>query len=397
VRPWLRRVFRRPVARPPMENTGAWYRIAHVVMRRPIVFTVATVALLIALALPFLRVQFGGIDERALPAGTESRVVAETIASNFPEDPSGPVEAVVTLPDAVDSPAGGAALQSYVDAVADVPGVDAATVTGAAGETARVAIAYDGDPVAEEARALVNEIRDVPAPAGGEVLVGGQSAVLTDLLESLGALLPWMALMVVTTTFVLLFLAFGSIVLPIKALVMNVLSIGASFGALVWIFQEGHLSGFLDFTPTGFIEATQPILVLAIIFGLSMDYEVFLMSRIREQYDLTGDNTASVATGLQRTGGIITSAALLLIVVIGAFSLSGITFIKMIGVAMLIAVVVDATIVRILLVPATMRLLGRANWYAPGPLRRLYKRYGIRESDGEPAPLAEPRELAATH
>ncbi|TFV71977.1 MMPL family transporter [Blastococcus sp. CT_GayMR20] len=397
VRPWLRRVFRRPVAGPPMENTGAWYRIAHVVMRRPIVFTVATVALLVALALPFLRVQFGGIDERALPAGTESRVVAETIRSDFPEDPSGPIEAIVTLPDAVDSAAGGAALQAYVDAVADVPGVDAATVTGAAGDTARVAIAYAGDPVAEEARALVNEVRDVPAPAGGEVLVGGQSAVLTDLLESLGALLPWMALMVVATTFVLLFLAFGSVVLPIKALIMNVLSIGASFGALVWIFQDGNLSGFLDFTPTGFIEATQPILVLAIIFGLSMDYEVFLMSRIREQYDLTGDNTAAVATGLQRTGGIITSAALLLIVVIGAFSLSGITFIKMIGVAMLIAVVVDATIVRILLVPATMRLLGRANWYAPGPLRRLYKRYGIRESDGEPAPQAEPRELAATH
>jgi trehalose monomycolate/heme transporter len=218
--------------------------------------------------------------------------------------------------------------------------------------------------------------------------------VLTDLLESLGSLLPWMALMVVTTTFVLLFLAFGSVVLPVKALVMNVLSIGASFGALVWIFQEGHLSGFLNFSPTGFVEATQPILVLAIIFGLSMDYEVFLMSRIREQYDLTGDNTAAVATGLQRTGGIITSAALLLLVVIGAFSLSGITFIKMIGVAMLIAVVVDATIVRILLVPATMRLLGNANWYAPGPLRRLYARYGIRESDGEPSPTPADRELA---
>src|SRR5918997_2314880 len=141
VRPWLRRVFRRPVARPPMENTGAWYRIAHVVMRRPVVFTLATVALLVALALPFLRVEFGGIDERALPAGTESRVVTETIREDFPTDPSGPIEAVATLPDAVDSAAGGAALQSYVDAVADVPGVDGVTVTGAAGETARVAIA----------------------------------------------------------------------------------------------------------------------------------------------------------------------------------------------------------------------------------------------------------------
>jgi RND superfamily putative drug exporter len=239
------------------------------------------------------------------------------------------------------------------------------------------------------ARALVGQIRAVTAPAGATVLVGGQSAVLTDLLHSLGSLLPWMALFVVATTFVLLFLAFGSIVLPLKALVMNALSIGASFGALVWIFQDGHLSGPLGFEPTGFIEATQPILVLAIIFGLSMDYEVFLMSRIREQYDVTGDNTRAVATGLQRTGGIITSAALLLIIVIAAFSLSGITFIKMIGVAMLIAIVVDATVVRILLVPATMRLLGRANWYAPGPLRGLYSRYGIRESDGVPATTRE--------
>jgi RND superfamily putative drug exporter len=265
--------------------------------------------------------------------------------------------------------------------------VDGASVTGAAGDTARVSVAYAGDPVAKAARDLVTDVRDVPAPDGARVLVGGQSASFADLLASLGRLLPWMALMVVATTFVLLFLAFGSVVLPVKALVMNVLSLGASFGALVWIFQEGHLSGVLDFTPTGFVEATQPILVLAIVFGLSMDYEVFLMSRIREQYDLTGDNTAAVATGLQRTGGIITSAALLLLVVIGAFSLSGITFIKMIGVAMLIAIVVDATIVRILLVPATMRLLGRANWYAPGPLRRFYARYGIRESDGDaPAP-----------
>ncbi len=250
---------------------------------------------------------------------------------------------------------------------------------------------------AEADQDLVAAVRAVPAPDGGEVLVGGQTAVLVDLLASLGDLLPWMAVLVVAATFVLLFLAFGSLVLPVKAVVMNVLSLGASFGALVWIFQDGHLSELLGFTPTGTVEATQPILVLAIVFGLSMDYEVFLMSRIREQYDLSGDNTAAVAAGVQRTGGIITSAALLLLVVIGAFSLSGITFIKMIGVAMLIAIVVDATIVRVLLVPATMRLLGRGNWYAPGPLRRFYARYGIRESDGEPVPAPAERELVRTH
>jgi uncharacterized membrane protein YdfJ with MMPL/SSD domain len=394
VRPWLRRLFRRPASAPVGDDHGIWYRIAHSVMRRPVVYAVVVVGLLVALALPFLRVQFGGIDVRVLPADQESRIVAETIDRDFPPSTQGPITSIVTLPDAVDSPAGNAALESYVAAVAEVPGVDGATVTGAAGDTARVSIAYDGDPVDKAARDLVQDVRDVPAPDGAQVLVGGQSAELADLLASLGALLPWMALMVVTTTFVLLFLAFGSVVLPIKAVLMNVLSLGASFGALVWIFQEGHLSGFLNFTPTGFVEATQPILVLAIVFGLSMDYEVFLMSRIREQYDLTGDNTAAVATGLQRTGGIITSAALLLLVVIGAFSLSGITFIKMIGVAMLIAIVVDATIVRILLVPATMRLLGNANWYAPDRLRRLYARYGIRESDDEPTPTPEDRELA---
>jgi RND superfamily putative drug exporter len=392
LRPMFRRLFRRGPARPAGDDHGAWARIAHSVMRRPVLVAVLVTGFLLALALPFLRVEFGGVDERVLPAGTESRVVSETLRADFPPNGSGPIQSVVTLADPVDSPAGSAALQSYVDAVADVPGVDGATVAAAAGETARVSIAYSGDPIGEESRTLVGDVRAVPVPDGGEALVGGQAAVLEDLLDSLGSLLPWMGLFVVTTTFVLLFLAFGSIVLPVKAVVMNVLSLGASFGALVWIFQDGNMSGFLDFTPTGFVEATQPILILAIVFGLSMDYEVFLMSRIREQYDLTGDNTTAVATGLQRTGGIITSAALLLLVVIGAFSLSGVTFIKMIGVAMLIAIVVDATVVRILLVPATMRLLGRANWYAPGPLRRLYARYGIRESDGEPAPEPEPRE-----
>jgi RND superfamily putative drug exporter len=190
-----------------------------------------------------------------------------------------------------------------------------------------------------------------------------------------------MALVVGLATFVLLFLAFGSVVLPVKAIAMNVLSLSAAFGAIVWIFQDGHLSGLLRFTPTGTIDPSMPILLLAIVFGLSMDYEVFLLSRIRERYDITGDNTAAVTDGLQRTGGIITSAALLLVIVVAAFSASGIIFIKLLGVGMVIALVVDASVVRILLVPATMRLLGRANWWAPRPLRRLYARYGIGEQE----------------
>jgi trehalose monomycolate/heme transporter len=190
---------------------------------------------------------------------------------------------------------------------------------------------------------------------------------------------------------VLLFLAFGSVVLPVKAIVMNVLSLAATFGVIVWIFQWGHLSRVLQFTPTGTIEPTMPILMLAIIFGLSMDYEVFLLSRIREAYDQTGDNTASIATGLQRTGGVITSLAGLLIIVVGAFSASGITFIKLTGVGMIVALIVDASVVRVLLVPATMRLLGRANWWAPGPLRRLYARYGIKEDLSERAVVTPPQ------
>jgi RND superfamily putative drug exporter len=178
---------------------------------------------------------------------------------------------------------------------------------------------------------------------------------------------------------------------------MNVVSVGAAFGAVVWAFQDGHLAGPLGFTSTGDLEATQLILMLAILFGLSTDYEVFLLSRVREEWDRTGDNTAAVAGGLQRTGGIITAAALLLVIVIGGFASGQILFIKMIGFGMIVALIVDATIVRALLVPATMRLLGRANWWLPRPLAGVYRRFGIREEGAAPAPVEvpEPREPVA--
>jgi RND superfamily putative drug exporter len=234
----------------------------------------------------------------------------------------------------------------------------------------------------------VTSIRALAPPPRAAVLVGGGTAMLVDELSSLGGTLPWMALLTAVSTFVLLFLAFGSVVLPVKAIVMNILSLSATFGVMVWVFQWGHLSGPLAFTATGTIEPTTPILLLAIVFGLSMDYEVFLLSRIRERYDETGDNNAAVAAGLQRTGGLITSLALLLIIVVGLFSASGISFIKLLGVGMIVALFVDATVVRVLLVPATMRLLGRANWWAPRPLRRLYARYGISEEGPEASPAA---------
>ena len=381
--------IRRSVHRPARDETsGTWYRLAHSVMRRPVVYATVIVIGLLALGAPFLRISWGGTDARTLPAASTVRQVSQTLASDFPVNSTAPIEALVTLPR---TSGAATALDAYLHRIEAIPGVTGAQVTGAKGAGAtggdvppgesavRVDIGYTPATVLSAARHIVTQIRDTPPPSGATVLVGGTTAGLVDELASLGATLPWMALLVGVSTFVLLFLAFGSVVLPVKAIVMNVLSLSATFGVVVWIFQWGHLSGLLRFTPTGSIDPTMPILMLAIIFGLSMDYEVFLLSRIRERYDQTGDNTASVAAGVQRTGGLITSLALLLIIVVGAFSASGITFIKLMGVGMIVALLVDATVVRVLLVPATMRLLGRANWWAPRPLRPLYARYGFKE------------------
>ena len=368
-------------AEPPEESSGAWYRLARSVMRRPVVYvTVITIALL-ALGAPFLRISWGGTDARTLPAASTIRQVSQTLDSQFPVNSTDPIEALIT------GPGGSAALAPYLHRIDAIPGVTGTQVTGTKGDTIRVDVGYTPAPVSPAARHIVTQIRALAAPAGATVLVGGTTAGLVDELASLGSVLPWMALLVCVSTFVLLFLAFGSVVLPLKAIVMNVLSLGATFGVVVWIFQWGHLSGLLRFTPTGSIDPTMPILMLAVIFGLSMDYEVFLLSRIRERYDQTGDNTVAVAAGLQRTGGVITSLALLLIIVVAAFSASGITFIKLMGVGMIVALLVDASVVRVLLVPATMRLLGRANWWAPRPLRRLYARYGFKEDSPAPVPV----------
>ena len=355
-------------------DDGVWARIARSVMRRPVIYAVSVVAVLLVLGSPFLRVAFGSVDERVLPEGTESRVVAERLASDFPGGDVTPASVLV-------SGASGAQLDAYLAEVESVPGIAAAAVTAEADDTALVEARYDADPQSEEARDIIAGLRAIDPPSGATTLVGGETAQLVDLLSSIARTLPLMGLVVVAVMFGLLFLAFGSIVLPLKAVLMNAISIVASFGVVVWVFQDGHLTDFLCCTPTGTIDATQPILMLAILFGLSMDYEVFLLSRIREQWDLGHDNTEAVAAGLQRTGGIITSAAVLLAIVIGAFATSGITFIKLIGVGMIVAILVDATIVRALLVPATMRLLGGANWWAPGPLRRWWSRYGFRETE----------------
>ncbi len=344
----------------------------------PVLYVVGVAAVLVVLAAPFARVHFGGVDERMLPAGTQSRVVSERLNAEFAGTGVRPIRVLI-------SHASAAAAADFTKQVETVSGVRDTEVAAQKGNSTLLTVDYAGAASSVPARRIVERIRALDPPAGAEVLVGGSSASVVDQLNSLAARLPWMALLVAGITFVLLALAFGSVVVPLKAIVMNLVSIGAAFGVVTWVFQDGHLANLLHFTPTGYVEASQPVLMVAILFGLSMDYEVFLLSRIRERWDSLGDNTAAVASGVQRTGGIITAAALLLCVVVGSFATSGITFIKMIGVGMVVALLVDATLVRLLLVPATMQLLGRYNWSAPRFLHRLYGRYGFRESDpGEP-------------
>ncbi len=368
--PWRRRRSR------AYDDQGAWARLARSVMRRPIAYAAPIVIVLLTLGAPFLGASWGSVDERVLPEDAPSRVASEKLATEFGGEQS-TANIVVTGAD-------GSQLREYVTSVDEVDGVSGARVLAQGTESgepaALVQATWDGGSQAETSQTIVEDIRSIDPGTGADALVGGQTASAVDLIDSIGSRLPWMGLLVVAVMLVLLFLAFGSLVLPIKAVVMNAISIVASFGVVTWIFADGNLEGLLGFTSTGYLDATQPILMLAILFGLSMDYEVFLLSRVREQWDITGDNTEAVATGVQRTGGIITSAALLLAVVIGAFATSGIVFIKMIGVGMLVALLVDATIVRALLVPATMKLLDRANWWAPGPMRRWWERHGIRET-----------------
>ena len=360
---------------------GAWARVAHSVMRRPVAYLVVIVLGLLALGSPFLGATRGSVDERVLPASSPSRQAADLQAELFGGETS---TASIMLRGADQS-----ATADYVSRLQDVDGlIEAQAVASKAVDGEQLTLVqatWKGNSQTTASQDVVVDLRGVETPPGSSALVGGPTADAVDLISSIGDRLPWMALTVALVMLVLLFVAFGSIVLPLKAIVMNAVSIAASFGVVTWIFQEGHLSGLLGFTSAGYLDVTQPILMLAILFGLSMDYEVFLLSRIREEWDRTGDNTRAVATGVQRSGRIITSAALLLAVVIGGFATSGIIFIKMIGVGMLVAVLLDATVVRALLVPATMRLLGRANWYAPGPLARWWDRYGHRE---EPAASA---------
>jgi RND superfamily putative drug exporter len=413
-------IFRRSTVQ---HGEGFWHRMAMFVMRRPVIVAAAAIAVLLLLGSPFRHIDLSLPDDRVLPESAPSREVHDILREEFSSGEAGSISLVALGVGAPGSRAGETdELASQLAALPDVARVDAATGTycgeglaylgctpghlvlpggegrylrfdseGAGGST-YLSVVPDVDPLSADAESLVQRIRDLDTPY--EVQVTGMSAELHDTKAALFDRLPLAAGIIALVTFLVLFLQFGSVVIPVKAVILNLLSLSATFGAMVWIFQEGNLSGALGFTATGTIDATTPILMFCVAFGLSMDYEVFLLSRIKEEYDRTGDNELSVAIGLERTGRIVTAAALLIAVVFIAFASSKVTFIKLFGVGLTLAVLMDAFVIRGTLVPAFMRLAGDWNWWAPGPLRRLHDRIGITEHVDldEPQVPEEPEE-----
>jgi RND superfamily putative drug exporter len=391
------RILKRPAH---VEGTGFWHGMAMRVMRHPIGIGTVAVTFLVLLGLPFLSAVFGLPDDRVLPPDAKTRQVSNALREDFTGNEDEAFS--VVLPDA-----GSTLVAQYATTVSRLDGVarvDAASGSYIGGRLVAppspasqrfagargtwLSVVPSVEAVSPAGEKLVHEIRGADAPF--ERLVGGSAAQLVDTKASIVHRLPWAGLIIAVATFVLLFLMFGSLLVPAKALVLNLLSLTATFGAMVWIFQEGHGSGFLDFTPTGTLDTTTPILMFCIAFGLSMDYEVFLLSRIKEEHDRTHDNVQSIATGLERTGRIVTAAAALLAVTFLSFATSGVSFIKLFGIGLTLAVLMDATVVRATLVPAFMRLAGDANWWAPKPLRRVYKRIGLHElPPDEPQPQLE--------
>jgi RND superfamily putative drug exporter len=399
---------RRVVVEPGAD--GPWARLARRVMRHPVAVLVPTLSLLLVLGIPFLHVRFNAPDATILPASVPSREAYDLLARDFGEGAFAPLVIAVRTSGAATTPDNIARLYDYsrrlaadprVSRVASLVDVDPRLTLeqyqllyGAPGGPPDrfVATALDATtksdltaftvytpfgPNREEGRALVRELRDpssaLAPPDGVTVLVGGGAADVDDVVSRVWSDFPRTALFIVITTFLVLFVLLRSVVLPVKALVMNTLSIVASFGALVWIFQDGNLSGPLGFQPLGFVETTQPVILFCVLFGLSMDYEVFLLSRMKEVWDRTGDNTEAVARGLERSGRIVSSAALVVVVVAGSFAFADIVLIKALGLGVAIAVALDATVVRALLVPATMRLLGDWNWWVPRRLDRALR------------------------
>jgi RND superfamily putative drug exporter len=370
------------------QQDGFFGRLARTDGRRPVPVAVAVTAVLLAAAAPFLGVTFSNGDYRVLPTSEESRQATDTLMDAFPALGAAPVTVVAHA--SQDDPR----VTTYADQLRQLPHVtDVKVGADLPGGYTALDVMPDGQPQGAHAQQLVRMLRgDRPA---FDIYVTGQAAALLDFQHRITERLPYALALIAASTFVLLFLMTGSVLVPVKALAMNTLSLGATFGAMVWVFQDGHLSGLLGFTSFGAIEVWVPVLVFVFGFGLSMDYEVFLLSRIKEEHDRTGDTSAAVADGLQRSGRIITSAAVLVLIVFLGFVAGENVGIKEMGLALAIAVAVDATLVRCLLVPATMTLMGRANWWAPTPLRRLHDRFGLREASLPPQPAApEPADSA---
>ncbi|MEU5855269.1 MMPL family transporter [Nocardiopsis dassonvillei] len=362
-------------------HEGAWSRLARVVMRGPAVSLVAVGGVLLVFSAGLASTELGSTDQRYLPADSGSRIATEALSDDFPAGGLG------TLDVAVVGGADDGALEEYTERLAGLEEAVSATVERTGEDVAHVVVAYRGASDSPEVADLVRDVRAEPVPEGAEEsLVGGVAAMQQDNVAAIVDAAPMTVGFVATATLLLLFLAFGSIVLPVKAVLMGALSLGASLGVVVWGFQEGAFSGLLGFEAVGTIDPTYLVLIIVVAFGLAMDYELFLLSRVREEYLRTGDNTRSVAAGLQHTGQIITSAAILLMVVLLAMGTSDLLFLKVIGIGLAIAVLVDATLVRAVMVPATMRLLGGANWWLPRPLRWLHDRIGISEGGDEDGP-----------
>jgi RND superfamily putative drug exporter len=392
----IRRMRGRPTEAPAAKPVEAsfWYRFANRLMGRAIPSAVLITAILVVLGLPFLHVKFGSPDDRVLPTSASSHQVGDDLRNQFGANAASTVRVVAPRFDG-----GQLTITRYAAELSRVPHVT--SVSSAAGsfadgrrvgpgspgmvvrDSTYLAAQTDTDPESATAKHTLDALRAVPAPWPVEFT--GETATNSDSLHSLGASLPYAILWIVLATFIVLFLFTGSVVLPLKALVLNTLSLSATFGAMVWVFQEGHFSGlFRDLTTTGYLTPTMPPLMFCLAFGLSMDYEVFLLSRIREAWlDSAGrpeDNTRAVAVGLGRTGRIITAAAVLMAIVFAAIATSRVSFIQLFGTGLTLAVLMDATIVRGMLVPAFMRLAGRWNWWAPRPLARLHARFGLAES-----------------
>ncbi|MDX3136836.1 MMPL family transporter [Streptomyces europaeiscabiei] len=384
----LRKLFRRRKTSgtegsgsPAVEEGAAWGRTAALVMRRAPYFAIATTAGLVLLGLPFLGVKFGTADDRQLPSTAESHVVQQHLRDGFPGTPGGGLAVLA------EGKATKAEYAAYKERLADLPEVLRVDGPLVQGDWAYFTVQPKGEAVDEGAQRLVDDIRTMDAPF--DTSVTGTAAVLVDTKAAIGDGLPWALSFIAIVTLILVFLLTGSVLIPLQAVLLNALSLTAMFGALVWVFQDGHLSGLLAFTSPGSIETTLPVLMFCVAFGLSMDYGVFLLSRIKEEYDHTGDHTASVRFGLQRTGGLITAAAVILAVVMVAIGTSRVTNTKMLGLGIALAVLMDAMVIRSLLVPAVMRLTGRATWWAPAPLRRFHERFGL--SEGEQAPVEPPK------